>query len=248
MEKKEKKNNNTGLIVIIVILTLLVLGLGGYTIYDKQMEKKDTKEESTKTEEVVTKEETAPRVDLPLDDYNVVHLFNIFRIDKACYGTINDLNTNNKFKLRLAYENVPKYNIITMSCSELDGEANGSYCGYGVGNNTDVVTEEILKNKYIELFGSQSNYIAESFGDGNIIEPTCHFMKYDETKKVYARYSGECGGTCNGGTEEITEAYTVGDNLYIVTSHTSELVGNKKNTYEFTKEDGRYIFSKATQE
>ena len=100
----------------------------------------------------------------------------------------------------------------------------------------------------LELFGKNYNYKDESFGLDNESKPNCHIMDYDQNKQVYAYYNCEGGGTYGLRTEEISEAYTKGDNLYIVSNYNDEVVGNKKNTYEFTKEDGRYIFSKATEE
>ncbi|MGM9879073.1 MAG: hypothetical protein ACI31R_03520 [Bacilli bacterium] len=45
---REEKHKNTGLIVTIVILIVLLLGLGGYTAYDKLVIQKDNEEELTK--------------------------------------------------------------------------------------------------------------------------------------------------------------------------------------------------------
>ena len=51
----DNQKNNTGLIVLVIVLFLLVLGLGGYIVYDKVLNSKEAPENET-TNDVVEEE------------------------------------------------------------------------------------------------------------------------------------------------------------------------------------------------
>ena len=172
MENKEKeKKSNGGLIVIIIILLLI-----------KEKE------------------------DLDINDSTVINLFNIFRINQGCWLSTNyeKLNTDNKYKLRLAYEHLDiEANYIP--CSRVGGKLNDLYCGDGntwhnipeindayvnnkdrfyqlieLNSNTRSINQKDLKAKYIELFGSDSEYTDTDFGLGSTAETSCFTMHYRE--------------------------------------------------------------------
>ena len=256
------KKTNKGLIVTIVILIILLLGSGGYIVYDKLMVKKDTKE-VTRTEKVE---------ELDINNDLVQEFFGIFRLDQACYMSVNDLNNNNLLKLRLAYNNLGESNFSTVSCSEVGAVVGkASYCGgmngemseaYGTGdmnkfneatknNYTTSLDANILRRKVRELFGSDFKVKDEDFGIGNDVEPSCYLMHYDKEKDLYAKYSCEGGGTCGGGVKQtIKKATKTGDKIKIITDMLDE-EKNESTTvtyyFKYDKENYHYVFDKAEE-
>ncbi len=233
---EEKRNANKGLIFIIVILLIGLLGTTGFIIYDKFITKEEVKDEKMKeeNEEKVEKEESEI-VDINSD--LVQNLYSIFRFDRSCYMTADDLNNNNLVKLRLAYENIAKLDMEPIECSKLELSDLG-YCGiemnylmeeaymandmvkfkeYEQLNYTDSLRETLMTAKVHELFGSDTIVKHESFGTGHIVDANCNFMKYDATNHLYAQFSCEGGGICSGRSQELISASKEKDKLYIVT-------------------------------
>lgn len=52
----EKQKNNNGLIVLVIVLFLLVLGLGGYIVYDKALNNNETLKKDVSNNETVEEE------------------------------------------------------------------------------------------------------------------------------------------------------------------------------------------------
>lgn len=105
---KQPKNKTKLLVIIIILLSLLVLGLGGFIVYDKFIAKEETKqvveEKDTKTEKEETsnqKEENKKEeesVDETKDDEKDVTIANQIKVDDYEY-----VLNNNKHKVSFIY-------------------------------------------------------------------------------------------------------------------------------------------------
>ena len=268
MEEVKKKS---GSIVVIIILLLLVLVLVGYIVYDKMVVKENATE---------IKEETKAEIEeLNIDDDLVVKLFNIFRMDKSCYLSVDGLNNDNLTRLRIAYDNCPISSFGHGECKDFEKDKNG-FCGkmnelmlkaynekdqakfdeYEKANWTETLDAKILEAKYHELFGSGAPFKNESFGIGATAEPTCYFMKYNETINKYGEFLCEGGVSCLNKSQTITKATKQNDTLTITTELKLEdrvMLENNVEldntpmiiTYEFQKDEKleSYAFVKATE-
>lgn len=101
MEKK-----NTGLIVLVVVLSLLVVGLGGYIIYDKMLDKSinDTnskddndniidKNVATKLNETIVIDINSDKTyNIDVDNHNVYVNERTLKIDNKVFCELNDIN------------------------------------------------------------------------------------------------------------------------------------------------------------
>lgn len=262
------KKTNKGIMVVIVLLVILLVGSIGYIIYDKMMIKEDTNE-SMKEEKTKKKEEEIENLDIHSD--LIQNLFNIFRMDKSCYMSVDALNNSNRVKLRVAYDQLGKSNFSFVSCSEIGANdaVKGAYCGemnnemmqaYETGNMTKFNEETknnyttsldatVLKRKVHELFGSDYQYQDEDFGIGHVVEPTCYLMHYNQEKKLYGEYMCEGGGSCGRTEQTITKATKTGQRLEIITNVVD--VENKSTTvtyqFKYEQESYHYVFDKAIE-
>lgn len=265
--EKNKENKSTGKTVAIIVLAVLLLGAASYIGYDKFFVSKNNEKVESKQNKKLNKEELDINSDL------VQRLFNIFRLDQACYMTVDNLNNNNLVKLRLAYNNLSRYNFSEILCSEVGANevVEGSYCGemndemssaYGSGdmnkfneatksNYTTSLDANILRRKVKELFGSDIKVKDEDFGLNHNAEPFCHLMHYDKEKDLYAKYACEGGGSCGPGPKQtVKKAIKTGEKIEIVTDLFNE--GDNKTTtvtyyFKFDKENYNYVFDKVEE-
>lgn len=265
MEKK-KENKSTGKTIAIIILTILLFGSIGYIGYISKSN--IPLKEDTKVIKKIEKEE-----ELDINNDLVQSLFNIFRLDNACYMSVDGLNHNNLIKLRLAYNNLSDDSFSSVYCSEIGANeaVNRSYCGmmtdemsnaYGAGNiskfneltknnYTTSLDANILRRKVRELFGSNFKVKDEDFGISHIVEPECYLMHYDKEKDLYAEYYCEGGGTCGGAIKQTLKSATkTGEKIQIVTDLMNE-ESNKltKVTYyfKFDQQNYHYVFDKVEE-
>ena len=275
----EEKKKSSGGKVILVIILLVAAFAGGFFVNKYYFTIDSNSIEATKTENEQNVE--VKKTDLDINSVLVQRLYKMFRLDKACWMSVEGLNNDNKVRLRLAYDNLNE-DRNSISCSEVGVEYKSSYCGegsqYWSTNLTQAYTSSdhqkflevleqegwtksldanALKLKYQELFGLNANYKDEDFGLGHTTEISCFIMKYDDTKKIYAQYSCEGGGTCVGKTQDLVSAYKEGNNLFIKTKlsilnpvNENEIQEEKNVTYEFTYDEDvvNYVFVKLTQE
>lgn len=234
---EEKKKSNTGLIIFICILLLACGSMGAFIFMnkDKIFVKEGTEQSESQVKENATKE------DIDINSSLVTNLFNVFRVDKACYMNVKDLNNTNYTRLRLAYDNlfVPDEMV---ACSKVGVTYKESFCGNNfwgdeeISNaysndkakfnklleervSTKALNPKYLKAKFEELFGTDAEYKDEDFGVGHLATPTCYIMHYDEKNGIYAQYNCEGGGTCGGTPQTLSKAYKEGDKLYIETNY-----------------------------
>ena len=232
-------------------------------------EKQNNKETPDNTEtptntETVDGEKTV----LNVNDYTVQKLIGIFGYNCNVTGEKMNTDNQTRLEIAYAnlegkYINTLK--CVTASAKGAlyetlnDGSQIIAYCGFlmsdemsknysidkeafekaALMNYTNVVYEEFLKAKYLELFSSSYEYKPERFGG-------CGFMEYNSNVKNYARYTIECGGTCGEEKQTVTSAYKQGNKLFIETDY-DNLDGKMKVNYEFILENGTYKFLKVTE-
>ena len=250
---EEKKSGKGGFVVVIVIL-LLICGLMGTFIclnWEKIFDKDSTVVSSTKQKNNDIKGKTSTKEELDINSALVQGLYDTFK-DSTCYMNVNGLNSDNKVRLRVAYDNISRINIGSSSCSELPATNDlGGSCG--TGHTTHTITAKVLENKYHELFGTDSEFKNESFGTGHTADPQCYSMTYFADKGLYAEYNCEGGGTCATSKQTLVSAYKESDKLYIITDYKNEYeYGDtvKKVIYQFKKDNilGNYVYEKGTME
>ena len=141
--------------VVIVILVMLVLGLGGYLVYDKVIDKgieKESKEETAEKEYDL--EEAKKLVDnvIPTDDVYLVFkgFYNFFEMDTEDYKQLSVLDSYNGFQ-KLETTGDIKYvecdNLSNNFCNNSD-----QYITHYIEIDYDKVNE-----KYHSMFGSNSD-------------------------------------------------------------------------------------------
>ncbi len=274
-----EKNKIRSLIIALIIAIAIIVCLVIYLYYDKVITSNDSKNNlETAEKNTVNKEES---IDINSD--LVQKLFSIFRLDY--YNgviSVDSLNNSNLAKLRLAYDNIPEKDYGIIDCSELDLTSDSSYCGettsdmdnaheenneelfkkYEAENKTDSIDTSIIERKIRELFGSNYKVKNESFGISSL-EPSCHYMKYDSNKKVYATFHCIGGGTTsNDMTQELVSASRINNELRIKTvlqtqsyqmceeaNCINEKTTTTNLTYIFTKDskNGNYVFEKVEE-
>ncbi len=145
MERTEQKN--TGMLVTIIILVIAVLGLGGYLVYDKVIEKDEPKVDNTQeTDENVQNENT--------DNDNVVENENSNNVENNNTQIIEKEMTADE-KYRIFADNMKKNMRIeggsVIYTIDLDGRYAKNVSSVEVNTNGNiylVLATENLKNQY----------------------------------------------------------------------------------------------------
>lgn len=90
MENIEKKKNS-GVLIIIIVLTLLVVGLGGYIIYDKVFNEFDTEEKGNNDSEDINVKEKDDEDNKSVNNEEVtIFLKKLFEMNFEYYNTNDD--------------------------------------------------------------------------------------------------------------------------------------------------------------
>lgn len=192
---EERRNSNVGFAVLITVLVMLVLGMGGFIIYDKVINK--TNEPNIEENDRVDDDKHTAYTDYDLNEAKkLVDKYYVFYGD----GTSFD-NMSNKDKNAIAFAQTNNRDLKKVSCKSLYGkdfyELGDSVLG--CDSNTNVIDYNVLNNEYHKLFGENKNASAEGFnGDGyfDYVTKTNQFAKLD------------CMGSC-GTPFEILAAYDV---------------------------------------
>lgn len=172
-----EKKNNKGIVVALVVAIFIILGLGGYIIYDKVLStEKESKQEESKKEEV-NKDEKEKYEEVSIDDEIVTKLIKNVTADTidvktAGYfyekGKILNTEVSNQMKLYLAIQ------MIQGNPDEME-------------KNLSKVTPENIASAVKEIFGPDATYTDETLNDA------CRGMKYNSKTQKYSAYYG-CGG------------------------------------------------------
>lgn len=170
--------------IIIIILAILVLGLGGYLVYDKIIDK-DVKEkvEEEKTDAKEEKEESKGE-ELSLDNELVIELLEKFDMlnEPTCafgWARIQRLYENDKFLMS-------NYNYSIKLATALDYKGFDEKYHYRSKLTETEVNE--LKNNYFELFGFDEKFKLESSGE------TCPVVELNNGQVFIDNSICGCGG------------------------------------------------------
>lgn len=196
---KEKRN-----IVLPVILIIIILGLVGYILIDKQIIKIPgiTKENNT-----VEKQETPKITEIDTDNANVKELISQVhnpgeQLDTLIYDTggskVEDMEEEYKFAIATNTKNL---SITPINPADSEG-------------NTGYVEEESIKEAYEKLFGPSTYHEINNFKLG------CTDMSYDIENRRYVTSSQGCGVSITPvvAYEEIISAQKDEDTLTIITA------------------------------
>jgi len=213
--------------MVIMILAILVLGLGGYLVYDKVLTNDNNEIENTEVKE---------------ESYDLAAAKEL--IDKYYYsyatqsGTSFTIGYTEDAKKYLAAVNVSVKDVSTINCIltynnegyqyEVNLENGGiGYC-YG---DTNSISYDALSESYKKLFGNDKVLKKNDFIFGAMI------YDYNEKLDSFIKLSCECGGG-PGGIElySIKSAKKVGDKLIINVGRVelkSGILDENKYTDEF---------------
>jgi len=195
--------------IIITILVILVLGLGGYLVYDKVIDK-DNSNEVTKNNQGENKEENFDLVEAKklVDKYTLNNFF--------FYQSIFDNKLNNSKKMYIAIKNTNS-STVTINCKDyfpnakyINGgyEINNSFCSDGM--TTKLYKYEDLNKTYKELFGA-SEELPKTYSN-EVFDRFSYSDKYD----AYVKLSCNCGGApALDSYYDVVSAKTLNDELYI---------------------------------
>ena len=265
IKKAINKQSNTN-IVVMTLLIILVLALTAIIINDKFLSD-DNKEEAAPAPIAVPSGTPAPtttsRVELKENDATVKKIMDIFiptgEVTWPYDWNFVDLNTSSSYRLNLVYNNLSKSDIKKTVCTNYPTEIENGLCGDATSDqsyvglsdeqkknySTSVISEEAVKAKYKELFGTNYEYKAETI----ITEHCVNFYHYNVDTKEYVMYAYGSGCTAMGIKNKFVSAYKEDNKLIIKTEY--ENIGAKTKatlTYEFKLEDGNYTFVKVTEE
>ena len=158
----EKEKNNSGLIALVIVLFLLVLGLGGYIVYDKVLSYNSTKQNDNTQSSATTNHNV----------WNPVVTVKSFEIDsaKVFYAPNLHMTINGKFALEGNYDDYlnvyfygycydvdnNKYNIMAPSIgrkynigeNRLDAS---EMLEYDYGKKYDIYTDNTSKKEWKEI-------------------------------------------------------------------------------------------------
>ena len=156
----ENQKNNNGLIALVIVLFLLVLGLGGYIVYDKILTNKETPVENNVTNVDESNQEI---------NQNNISLANLYGTYKYDYEYTNSYGNKVHLKLELTLNSDG-----TAIYSESDGYAADKTRGtYTYENNKITYTRQYHVASNVDVANSTDT----EYTDGN---PTEIFTVIDE--------------------------------------------------------------------
>ncbi len=193
----EEKKNKKGLIVLFVILIILVLGLGGYLVYDKVIKKDEVKTEKKKTED---KKEEIKEINLAKDDKIVKELLiytgNYTNLPISFIHAYTTLYSNNKTDIA-SISDVDKFTMARNYYLFLND------LKYLIEKEDNpIILDKDMETYINKIFGSNTygkmnkNSLNGDLGpnsDGYISGCNNSQLVWYETKKQY-EFSYECGG------------------------------------------------------
>lgn len=178
MENNEQSNNmakkGVGLLIIIGALLIVVMGLGGYILYDKFGETKETENTEEKKEE--KKEEKVENLEVTSKE--VTDLFDSITHGVTEYCGVDNYFVDKKVTIN-DIENGLASSIVLYNLYQ-------SGVKYGEGTT---ITKKQVEDTIIKLFGKNYKYTY-----GNI--RNCPSYTYDAEKEVFTAGPSGCGGTC----------------------------------------------------
>lgn len=211
----EEKKKGKGLICLVIILILMVLGLGGYILYDKGIILKEKEEPKVEKKEV--KKETKEELDI--DSRLVQHLYSMVsqdfenNIGNALFNWEFNINNTNAASDSDEYTYNGKNGLVSLVARNLSDE-------YTI--NIDEKEMPKVKGKdrmrfenmhYFYSKGYIENIYKQIFGDDAKLDTskeipmdgiTCYYLVYDQETDNYYPEGIECGSpaTCGQGVKK----------------------------------------------
>ncbi len=250
----EKKKNN----IIYVLIVAIFFVIACVFVYD------------------MVKENEPVRQTLDVKEKLVKDALTMLNKGGGCSNTIYDQKTGTvtaesmdvAIKWMMSYTNVPTSDYKTESCSkfkpsELFTESELQYqpgCGRdfnyaqgekfviddGSDGTTTVISEDVIKREWENIFGPDTYKRVEAVTDGN------KRFSYVDSIKGYVLGIMPVGGTCAGYQDTVKSSYKL-DNTVVITSEVvfdEANIGTKSTVYQYVytfqqnEKDGRYYFTK----
>ena len=251
-------------VIINCLLVIVVLGLVGYILIDKKIinlsGNVNQKVEEPKEEIKEEQEEKS----LDINDSLVEKYFNMYKYFQEECVDEELLNDETEARLHLVLNEIPSSYYENISCDELNNLTidDTYYCSSMMVEdftndleklkfeNTSIIAENIILNKYQEIFGKDSKYQKED------IKTFGGMYHYDSKNKGYAYYRINAGGSCIEPNITLESATLKDDNLKLIIlkdyneEDESLEYQDKKLTInlKYEKDTGNYIFDNITSE
>ena len=220
---------------------------------------KNKNEPPINTEEI--EKESQVKV-LNLSDNIVQKYFNMYKyFQKECVDE-ELLNDNNEARLHMILNEIPYSYYESVSCDELNSLTidDSYYCSSMMIDDfpneldklkyesTSIISENIILNKYQEIFGKDSQYQKED------IKTFGGMYHYDSKNKGYAYYRINAGGSCVIPDVSLASATIKDDILTLIISKDYEDESSEYQNQELTinlkyeKDTGNYVLDSITSE
>ena len=195
----EERKNNTGLVVLVTVLVMLVLGMGGFIVYDKVINK--TNEPSTgENNKVDNGEEGKEEVkEISINDSLITSLV------YPSHNRSNYSNASWEYK-DITIEQLGRLNMMRSAVNGLEP----------INNNWELSISEYssaqIEKNFEKIFGPDTTYKNEDI----IGADTCEISKYNAQNDTYEAPTG-CGGDMAGYWQYVTKLYKAeqeGDYIY----------------------------------
>lgn len=249
-------------VIINCLLVIVVLGLVGYILIDKKIinlsGNVNQKVEEPKEEIKEEQEEKS----LDINDSLVEKYFNMYKYFQEECVDEELLNDETEARLHLVLNEIPSSYYENISCDELNSLTidDTYYCSSMMVEdftndleklkfeNTSIIAENIILNKYQEIFGKDSKYQKED------IKTFGGMYHYDSKNKGYAYYRINAGGSCLIPDMTLESATLKDDILTLIIlkdyeDDSSEYQDQKLTiNLKYEKDTGNYIFDNITSE
>lgn len=256
----EGKNNSN---VVVILLVVIILGLVGFIVYDKVLNKDNTLDNGIKNS---TKEEK-----LDITSGFVLSLYMNVQNKNRCFNTIVNIESEEVLaseidyatKFQMAVDLLLSDSREKIKCDDLikyydEGKIeNNVTCSNSVYNYTykkfenlnetasytTLIAEENVKTRMKQIFGSGNYQHQDKILTGSIL------YKYIEEQQGYVVLDAPAGGTCNLVESKLINAVKK-DNIVMLTEEVIEkddVDGDKKYNYVYTftleNKDNSYYFT-----
>ena len=229
-------------VIINCLLVIVVLGLVGYILIDKKIinlsGNVNQKVEEPKEEIKEEQEEKS----LDINDSLVEKYFNMYKYFQEECVDEELLNDETEARLHLVLNEIPSSYYENISCDELNSLTidDTYYCSSMMVEdftndleklkfeNTSIIAENIILNKYQEIFGKDSKYQKED------IKTFGGMYHYDSKNKGYAYYRINAGGSCVIPDVSLSSATIKDDILTLIVSKDYEDESSEYQNQELT--------------
>lgn len=231
--------SNKGLYAVIVFLILIVIGLGGYLVYDNfiKNDKEDSKDIKDNSDDLkcdnFLKDSNNTKEKISIADAETL-LNYYWSSDTDCMGFTQMLLLNEDYKAgRVA--KILNYSLFDgiENCSVLEGNIpKSAKCDSGFR----YVSYEKANGLYHLLFGYDEDIAKNQFGS---CDNAGYYYFYNEKLNafMYLETTGGCGGTCASSIKRTIKSSVIENNILTISfdtyieHHESEPITKEENSY-----------------